>query len=190
MKNFCLYLLILICAGLLPAKAVSQSTVKITGDFSNLSFKQFVTKIESAYPYRFYFDSSETDSIHINVQASGLTIQQLLEKIFAGSIFHFAVDDANRIFITRRFAIQTSLPPDFFTRKKNPDTAAAKNALPVFEETEDKKENLPAAIENKLFQLGTKASGTPGNATIAGCFEQFTGQFGRQRIPVRIGAAA
>lgn len=44
--------------------------------------------------------------------------------------------------------------------------------------------------EIKQYDLTAEGRCKNCNATIAGCFEQFTGQFGRQRIPVRIGAVA
>ncbi|MER0171500.1 MAG: AmmeMemoRadiSam system radical SAM enzyme [Nitrosomonas sp.] len=44
--------------------------------------------------------------------------------------------------------------------------------------------------EIKQYHLTAEGRCKNCNATIAGRFEQFTGQFGRQRIPVRIGAVA
>ena len=44
--------------------------------------------------------------------------------------------------------------------------------------------------EIKQYHLTAEGRCKNCNATIAGRFEQFTGQFGRQRIPVRIGATA
>ncbi|HRH58954.1 MAG TPA: carboxypeptidase-like regulatory domain-containing protein, partial [Chitinophagaceae bacterium] len=168
MRRFCLYFLIGITIWL-PLKSAAQNNVLISGDYSGISFKTFAAKIEATYPYRFYYDSTETDSLIINVKAEQLTIQQLLEKAFSKTIYHFAVDANNRIFITKRFAIQTSLPDDFFAVKKTADTSTVKNIIPVFEAQEEVKEKLSVSLENKLYQVGSNTGNSnQSTATIAG----------------------
>jgi hypothetical protein len=144
--------------------AAGQNMQLINGDYEGLNFSQFADKIENNYPYHFYFDKTETDSITINIVASNFTIQQLLDSVLKNTTFHFAVDSLHRIFITNKLIVQTNFPSGYFSPVQNIDSALAENAA---EETQEPKEKLRVSIENKLLYIGS-GTNNQGNATIAG----------------------
>ncbi|MBV9963911.1 MAG: TonB-dependent receptor [Parafilimonas sp.] len=156
---------IITCSLLLSlSTAIAQSSQLISGDFSGLNFSAFTDKIESSYPYHFYFDKTETDSITVNIVANNYSIQQLLEAVLKGTSFHFAVDSLNRVFITNQLTVQTNFPQGYFSPVQKIDTTPPENSEE--ETTQEPKEALRVSIENKLLYIG-KGLGT-GNATIAG----------------------
>ena len=145
-------------------KVFAQNKNLISGDYRGVDFLQFVDSIETKYPYKFYYDSSETDSIRISLIADNFTIRQLLERALQSTGLHYAIDSLNRIFITKKFVIQTNLPDDFFVSAPLHDTAVIKD---ISENEQEPKTELRVSAENKLFQIGAP-SGRQGKATIAG----------------------
>ncbi|MGZ5220070.1 MAG: hypothetical protein ACXWC7_08325, partial [Chitinophagaceae bacterium] len=92
----------------------AQSTKPVSGDFSNLLFPEFAQKVEDITGCRFYFNVEDLDSFKVSVKAEAITLPELLTKVFANTIFLFAVDRENNVFINTKFVIQTALPKDFF----------------------------------------------------------------------------
>jgi hypothetical protein len=156
-------IIITCCFLMLLSTAFAQSTQMVNGDFRGLNFEKFADTMESIYPYHFYFDRSETDSIKVDVVAANYSMQQLLDTVLKGTSFHFAVDSLNRIFITNKLIVQTNFPSNYFSHVTNVDTTLAENEQENAQET---KHELRVSIENKLWYVG-KGSST-GNATIAG----------------------
>src|SRR5215469_14387761 len=103
------------CFLLILSTAFAQNIQLINGDFRGLNFTKFADTIEASYPYHFYFDQSETDSIKVDVVANNFSVQQLLDTVLKGSSFHFAVDSLNRIFITNKLVVQTNFPSNYFS---------------------------------------------------------------------------
>src|SRR5688500_2881192 len=118
MRHFvsCFLLGCLLITGICPVRA--QSNKQISGDFSGLSFEQFVSKVEATTPYRVYFQLADLDTIIVQLKVSQGSLKDVLDDIFQNSSFHYAVDSSDRVFILRRAKIQTDLPPDFFNKTK------------------------------------------------------------------------
>ena len=95
--------------------------------------------------------------------ANHITIEQLLDSVCAGTGLNYAIDAAGRIFITKRFSIQTKFPRNFlFT-----GTRMILVEKRVFVDYQKRDTGLlQISFENKLFEVGIK-SNQP-NATIAG----------------------
>ncbi len=156
--------MVLLLTVLVSPVAFSQNAATITADFSGLNFQQFVDKVEAGYPYHFFFDANETDSVKIRVIANHITIEQLLDSVCAGTGLNYAIDAAGRIFITKRFSIQTKFPRNFFVYRNPNDSGGEKESFVDYQKRDTGL--LQISFENKLFEVGIK-SNQP-NATIAG----------------------
>ena len=167
MRNFQPYLFIAL-AFLLSLNSLAQNTKRITGHFDNISFSELAGKIQQASGFRLYYDPSETDSLRITVAADQLTIEQLLDKVFDKTDFHYAIDTTGRLFITKAYTIQTWLPgspADSLRTKSRPQDQL------TFPDEQDKPEKTKSLLppENKLLEVGDKTHRSlPGKATIAG----------------------
>lgn len=69
----------------------AQDQKLITGNFTGYHFPRLVQEIESQTPYHIYYDSTETDSIEINLNANELTLQQVFDIIFKNTDIHYAL---------------------------------------------------------------------------------------------------
>lgn len=161
----CIFIITSCLLGFFSLKVAAQNKQLINGEYKDLSFSQFADTIQSQYANRFYFDTTETNAVRINVSANNFTIQQLLDKVLQGTSLHYAVDSLNRIFITDRVTVQTSFPADFFKLTHINDSAVTKI---IAESEEEPEEKLKVPTENKLFRIGTGSANEQGNATIAG----------------------
>ena len=146
--------------------AHAQVPAHFNADFNGASFPTFVRFIEAGSTYRFYYDKAETDSLSVTIKAGNATLPALLDQLFQQTLFRYAIDSSNRVFITKKVSISTVLPPGFFHPQKN--------ALPVAEVNEVAtgelpKEKLKAAADNKLFEIGSADSrDKKTTATLAG----------------------
>src|SRR5580692_273668 len=108
MRQFPFGLIIIFSLSFLSAQ--SQDQKSITGDFNNISFSQLTREIEAQTNWHIYYDSSETDSIVINLHADHLSLQQVFDAVFKNTDIHYSVTDDNAVFVSKRFSIQTTLP--------------------------------------------------------------------------------
>lgn len=151
--------------------AQDTDSLLITGNFKEVSFDAFVQKIEGQTPYRFFYDPSGFDSLAITVSVKDAHITGLLDKIFAGTRWHYMVDSDRRVFITQDAVIASSLPYGFFTGEKDTATVTAAQAGVAGEylKPKGKNENAEISVENKVFEIGIKRDEfSKGRVNIAG----------------------
>ena len=139
---------------------------KFTGSFSGISFTQFARQIESESAYRFYFDPATMDSLTVNLQAQNQPLPALLDRLFQGTPYSYAIDGEQRVFTAKGIVLRTELPAGYFSREA--EAGATDEDLPDFlagKEKEKKRVN----DESRLHEVGTKtATLRPGSANLAG----------------------
>jgi hypothetical protein len=149
--------------------AISQPVQRISGDFRNLPFSQFVNKLETSSSFHFYYDPAQLDSLTVNIKADQILLDELLNQVLSNSAFTFAIDSISNVFVyNKRYIIQTKIPEDFFTYKKitantnEPDTTNFDTGIrgnKIFK----------APPENKLFEIGVRTNTIkPGSSILAG----------------------
>jgi len=138
-------------------RAMAQNEQRISIDVTNVSFTQFVQTIENTSAYRFYFNTAETDTLHVTIKADKATITEILQQVFQHTGFQYAVDVDGHVYLTKNYKIQTALAPDFFSRNKiTKDTTAEPVIALAAGDTE--KDKLKASLEKKLFEIGAKTN--------------------------------
>lgn len=135
--------------------AYAQSAKGINISLKDVRFKTFVNKIESSYNYHFYYDEKETDSLTISITVNNATIQKLLSQIFDGTNFKFAIDESNRVFISREFKIITNLPKEIFGKQIDITDSSANNNF-LFSDEPVIKQKLKISEESKLLIIGNQ----------------------------------
>ncbi len=125
----------------------------ISGNFRDMDVESFFKKIESSTPYFFYYDVKQLDSIRININVNNLPLPQVLQEAFKQTDVQFAIDDANRVFITRKVQIMTALPEGFFQKdaQKTDNTNALVNAI-------DARNVKKMTSENRVYDVGVKTN--------------------------------
>jgi len=163
------YLLIFLILATFTTSAYGQTVKPITGNFIDVPFSQFVQEVETQTGYHFYYDPSQTDSLKITHRADNQPLDKAMAEIFESTDLHFSLDDHGHVFITKGAVIYTTLPENFFGRKKTSDTSSFAVAEPEETEADKAKNKLKASMENKLFEVGIKTNTIgQGSATIAG----------------------
>ena len=149
----------------LCSKITAQEPGLVSGDFDSTSFENFVTHIESATSYHFYYDAAEMESFKVTLHFREQTLDSVLTRLFQNTTFNFAIDSVNEVFVTRHVKIQTIFPHDFFSVAGNfTDATKAKDIQP-----EQASQKLRSSIENRLFEIGSIAANPNYNkATLAG----------------------
>ncbi|HEV3411964.1 MAG TPA: TonB-dependent receptor [Puia sp.] len=148
----------------LPAQGQDQK--RVTGNFEGYSFSRLAARLEAATGYHFYFDPADVDSLSIDMTVNKATIPQILDQLFQNTDFHYAIDSAGHIFITRRMAILTSLPAHLGGVSKFTDSG--RKFLAEDQDQGERSRLKIALAENKLLEIGNKANRSGGKATIAG----------------------
>src|SRR5882757_237424 len=149
MNKFRFHIFLILCLSCSTLKAQEQKL--ITGNFTGIRFPQFVREVETQTSYRIFYDSAETDSIVINLNANQLTIQQVFDIVFKNTNIHYAIGTGNDVFVTKQYSIQTALPKNFFDPGKSNDSTGMLTFAP--EETVTKS-NLKISPDNKLYDIG------------------------------------
>lgn len=148
--------------------AYSQAIKKVSANFIDVPFSQFVQEAEAQTGYRFYYDASQTDSLKVNYRAEDEPLDKVLDEVLKNTGLKYNFDSQGHVFITKNVQVYTTLPPNFFGGKTAADTLFRAG---FDEESEADKANnkLKASLENKLFEIGIKTSSIgQGSATIAG----------------------
>jgi len=157
------YLILTLLFALAHGIATGQTPVYIDGDFDALPFPKFAERIESKTPYHFFFDPAETDTLIISLSVRHVTLAQLLDQALKNTVFHYGIDPANNVYITRLSAIRTSL-----FSGATADSTARHEAEAFTGQSVAPSKALRAALENKLFEIGMAGQSRSGNATLAG----------------------
>src|SRR5258708_808141 len=144
----------------------AQDTRTVDADFNDLTFPQFVNRIESITHFHFYYDPAETDSIIINLRARHARLPELLDQAFKNTVFHYAIDPHDNVYITRHNAIRTTLPSAHSRDSAGGGSRDTSSVWTVADHTATKA--LRASLENKLIEIGIAAGQPQGNATLVG----------------------
>lgn len=145
------------CWLLVSLCAFAQTTPekRITANFNNSTFEQFVKEAETQTGVYFYYQASLLDSLKITLNAQNQPLVGILVQVFKGTDFKFAIDDASRVFVTTDQAIITELPNHLF-EKNNNNEDDAKNLY--IAPTDDEQDKLLSTAESKVYNMAPKRS--------------------------------
>jgi hypothetical protein len=150
--------------------AQESSDNLVTGNFHDVTFTEFVQKIEKQTGFHFYYDPTQFDSISITISVSEAHFSALLDQVFSNTDWHYTIDKEKQVFITKGFTLAGDLPYGFFNGKTDSVeiTHNSETGNPRYI-TQAKKVNKEISVENKLYDIGIKRNEVPkGNVNIAG----------------------
>jgi hypothetical protein len=162
-----LRLTFLFCCLISVDKSTAQTVPeqKITMRLDSARFNDFVKQVESQTGYYFYYDATRFDSLTLDLNVSNLTIREVLDQVFRGSEFEYAIDDQKRVFVSQGQRIITQLQPGLF----DPDAANDGSSIAYDGPDDGMKEKLLSSAESKVHDIGIKKHRiAPGNSTITG----------------------
>ena len=162
------YHLLLLLLFTLPAvpSAAQQTEKVVSGDFTQVPFEQFATRVEAQTGLRFYFDPRAVDSLRVTLQARSQPVRAVLQQALQNTDFRFAFDDENRVFISAGVTIDPALPSDFYRPQAATPVAARPDDEPAPTASTGRSRYVSAS-EYKVYEIGGPGSGG-GRATLAG----------------------
>jgi hypothetical protein len=96
---------------LLSTRVHAQDEIKITWDYKDLTFIEFVTKAENATGLHFFFRDEWVNDLKPG-DFSGLTsLTQLLDNLFRNKSLFYFIDESGNVVITKNFAVRVSEAP-------------------------------------------------------------------------------
>lgn len=144
MKKFLAILFVL----LISHFAFSQDKNPVyTLNFSNISQKKVLEKIENISNYKFYFqDNWLDDTMLISGNYTNLTISELLDNVFEDTTINFIIDK-NSVVLVKNSVIYDKLPENYFGNATNSATTVISTNKPFFFQQYD---TLQKSETNKL----------------------------------------
>lgn len=91
--------------------------IELNKSYSNLSWSQFVKKVEDNYPVHFFYRTSDFPEITINIESDKIPLKTVLtDHLLQFNIF-VSIDQDGNIFLTKNTSINTQLPLGFFKER-------------------------------------------------------------------------
>src|SRR5450432_3377967 len=110
MKQSLFYLIV--CIGLtgLPAALHAQKNPQnlISGNFQNLTIREFTEEVEQQTHYFFYYDITQFDSFRITLNVDREPLGTVMGLVFKNTAFNFSIGPDNEVFLTKRSEEHTS----------------------------------------------------------------------------------
>jgi hypothetical protein len=103
-----LFILLFFCTSL-GLKA--QDEYVVTGDFSGLSFKEVVAKVESQLPVRFFYKEEWVKDLYVSDNAGCESLRCLLDNLLSGKSLYYYIDRSGNVVITANYAVKVSSAP-------------------------------------------------------------------------------
>src|SRR5215204_5430185 len=170
MRKETLFILSLSFLLLLQYSGYSQETpvIKIDDNFNNISFIDFLNRLEKKTSYRFYYNPVQLDTLTLQLDVKGLTLKEALQLAFKNTDILFSIDSSNQVvFISTKNAVITELPKGYFPGTFNQYSRDTETTVPITDyETESSK--VTRGTEGKLVVIGKKGLHSKGNAIVTG----------------------
>ena len=139
-------------------KLDAQDEIKISWDYRNMTFKEFVVAAESQYDIRFFFRDEWVSSLKPGNYPDIESLSEFLDNIFSEASLYYFIDDAGNVVITKNFAVKIVDRPMV--------TEEGENYIPP---TDYDKANEEDQAEITFFDIGNPADrNKPGNVMISG----------------------
>ncbi|MFT2007997.1 TonB-dependent receptor [Pontibacter sp. 13R65] len=157
---------------LTPCLAQSGEPKAVSGTFTNLTFAEFVQKVEASTRYQFFYQPDLLDSLTITVQATDKPLDTVLRQVFQNSEFKFAIDAQQNVYITKGRQIELNLPAGFF--EIQPENVEQQPAIASGFVPSNASSKRRATSELKLHEVGTRSGKTSGKVTLSGHLQNYT----------------
>ncbi len=138
--------------------ALAQQTKMpvVTGDFKNLTAEQFLLQLEKQTEFHFYFDTSQLNSVMVNISVSDQVLPDVLKLAFANTSIGFSYDTQDDVFISKGQVVQTELPAGFFGQNRDRNNYISADSIVDYLNAGSKVKN--STQPNKLYTIGEQGS--------------------------------
>lgn len=108
MKKLPAIFLFVICS----AVATAQNN-NLSLQFRNILFSDLVDTIERIVPVKIYYSDKWVDSLYLNINSRGESLNTLFDRALANTGFSFIIDDNGRLIISKGYRVKTNFSTEF-----------------------------------------------------------------------------
>src|SRR5665647_134305 len=149
-------------------QAQDKDIPNVSGEFKNMSAEKFLLQLEKQTGFHLYFDTSQLDSITVDISVNQKPLTEVLKQAFINTQLEVAYYAPDNIFISKGLVVQTELPNGFFNNNTNNKKEILQDTgFDIYSNTENKAPS--ATLQNKLYTIGGQyPSSNSGRKTITG----------------------
>src|SRR5665647_1749016 len=103
--------LILIICLFVASKVSAQEKYKLPGSFKDLTFKEFVAKVEKLLPVKFFYKDEWINGLKLGEYPDCSTLSCVLDNLFKGFALFYVIEESGNIVITNNYAVKVSTLP-------------------------------------------------------------------------------
>ena len=164
-RVYCIFFLAMALIGHGPSLfAQSPADKSISGAFEQVRFEQFAQAVEAQTSYRFFFNPVEMDSLIVTLKVDNQPVRSVLQQLFNGTKYQYAIDAQQRVYVTIDRVIRTELPIGFF--RGGLPGSSPDSTLNDYLSQQQKKRPEPEA---KVYEIGKRTTPIrPGRSTLSG----------------------
>src|ERR1035437_6973201 len=103
----------------------AQEKYRISSQYKDISFTDFVTKVESILPVKFYYIDDWVKDLKLGDYPDCTTLQCVMDNLLRGTSLYYYIDEFGNVVITKNYAVKVSntgveknnkfLPPSDFS---------------------------------------------------------------------------
>src|SRR5665647_587488 len=140
----------------------------VSGEYKNMSAEKFLLQMEKQTGFHLYFDSSQLDSIVVDISVNKKPLTEVLKLAFITTKLEVAYYAPDNIFISKGLLVQTELPNGFLNKgKRTKNEILQDSSFENYTNAENRVQN--ATLQNKLYVIGGQnPSNNPARKTITG----------------------
>ncbi len=135
----------------------AQEKYRITTNYKDISFTDFVTKVESTLPVKFYYMDEWVKDLRIGDYPECTTLSCIMDNLLKGNSLYYYIDDFGNVVITKGYSVKVS----------NASTEKSSKFLPPSEYSGTSENQLISG--SSTVEVGNPAEkNKPGNVVISG----------------------
>lgn len=113
---------LLILLLLISCNLGAQEQYKISGDFNNLTFKEFVSRAEKLLPVKFFYKDVWVRNLKLGENTDCSSLPCVLNNLFRGTSLHYIIEESGNIVITDNYEVKMASSPSEKNSKYLPPT--------------------------------------------------------------------
>jgi hypothetical protein len=148
------FLILIFCLSL---NLTAQEKYKLTANYKDISFTDFVSRVESILPVRFFYQEEWVKDLRVGDYPDCSSLSCFMDNLLKGTTLYYYIDNLGNVVLTSNYAVKVNTAPAENNSKYLPPTDYSGSA-----------ENQRAS-GNTTVEIGNPAEkNKPGNVTITG----------------------
>ncbi|HNW56767.1 MAG TPA: TonB-dependent receptor [Bacteroidales bacterium] len=167
MKKILFFILLFFSAVFVNGQDVNNLTIQL----NNILFNDLVDTIETLTPVKIYYTNKWVDSLYLDVNSKGKSLDELLNTTLRKQGLSFIITDDNKVILSKGYSIKTSFEKEYleYLRKNRVQADTTKFIRPSAEQ-----ENKSISDEYKVFKIGKPSAVKEGKAVLSGTITNAT----------------